>query len=330
MKVAIFSSHPFEVPFLKQINDGRHELVLIEAKLNERTAILANGCEAVSIFVTDDASAEVLKMLKQQRVKYLALRSAGYNHVDLKVAKELGFRLARVPAYSPYAIAEHTVALMMALNRKLVRAHNRVRELNFSLNGLIGFDMHGKTAGIIGTGKIGEAVLRILHGFGCKLLANDVYEQESLKSECGVTYTDVETLCRESDIISLHVPLMPETKYLINKARIDTMKPGVMLINTSRGGLVDTKAVIDGLKSRQIGYFGMDVYEEEEGLFFEDHSEDILQDDVIARLITFNNVLITSHQAFLTQTALSNIAETTFYNLDCFEKGAEAENEILI
>ncbi|RMG17174.1 MAG: 2-hydroxyacid dehydrogenase [Bacteroidetes bacterium] len=330
MNVAVFSSHAFELPFLERANQGRHTLRLLEPRLSEQTAMLARDCQAVSIFVTDRASRATLEILHQQGVQYLTLRSAGFNHVDLEAARALGFRMARVPAYSPYSIAEHTVALMLALNRKLVRAHNRVRELNFSLNGLMGFDMHGKTVGVIGTGKIGAAVVRILHGFGCRILAQDLYEDPGLKADCQVTYTDCDTLCRESDIITLHVPLTPETHYLINQQRIANMKQGVMLINTSRGALVNTAAVIAGLKSRKIGYFGMDVYEEEEGLFFEDHSEDILMDDKIARLMTFNNVLITSHQAFLTDTALTNIAETTVYNLDCFEKGVECENEILI
>lgn len=330
MKTCVFSTHRFEEKYLLQANAGRHDLHLLDVKLDKYTAALAQGYKAASLFVSDDASAEVLTILRESGVQYLVLRSAGFNHVDLAAAKELGFRLARVPAYSPYAVAEHTVALMLALNRKLIRAHNRVRELNFSLDGLTGFDMHGKTAGVIGTGKIGSAVVRILHGFGCRILANDQFENEELKTQCGVIYTDCATLCRESDIITLHVPLTPETHYLIDRHSINSMKPGVMLINTSRGGLVDTKAMIDALKTRHVGYFGMDVYEEEEGLFFEDHSEDVLQDDLIARLMTFNNVLITSHQAFLTDTALENIAETTIYNLDCFEKGMENENEIFI
>ena len=233
-----------------------------------------------------------------------------------------------MPAYSPYAIAEHTMALILALNRKLIKAHNRVREQNFSLNGLTGFDLNGKTVGVIGTGKIGSVLIKILHGFGCNILAQDINEDPNMIDKYGVIYTDCATLCKHSDIISLHIPLKVSTKHLIDKEHIALMKPGVMLINTSRGGLVDTKAVIEGLKTKKIGYFGIDVYEEEEGLFFEDHSEDILQDDVIARLMTFNNVLITSHQAFLTKTALTNIAETTIYNIDCFENGKVSGNEV--
>jgi len=248
--------------------------------------------------------------------------------VDLAKAAELDMKVARVPAYSPYAIAEHTMALILALNRKLIKAHNRVRDQNFSLNGLTGFDLNRKTVGVIGTGKIGAVLVKILHGFGCNILVHDIVEDENLINLYGVRYTDCETICKQSDIISLQVPLTASTKHLIDAKHISLMKQGVMLINTSRGGLVDTKAVIEGLKSKKIGYFGIDVYEEEEGLFFEDHSENILQDDVIARLMTFNNVLITSHQAFLTETALTNIAETTIYNLDCFEKGKVSGNEI--
>ena len=239
-------------------------------------------------------------------------------------------RVARVPEYSPAAIAEHTVALMLVLNRKLIKAHSRIRDLNFSLEGLTGFDMSGKTVGVLGTGKIGGVVIRILHGFNCKILAFDPYPDETLKSKYNVQYTDLPTLFQGSDIITLHSPLTPESRYIINKESIDTMKQGVMLINTSRGGLVNTKEVIKGLKKGKIGSFGMDVYEEEGGLFFEDHSEDILQDDVIARLMTFQNVVITSHQAFLTQEALINIAETTGYNLDCWEKGNASQNEVTV
>ena len=328
MKTAVFSLHKFEKPFLEQANEGKHELLFFDTRLTQHAALFAKGCEAVSLFVSDDASAHVLDLLSSSGIKYILLRTAGFNNVDLKKAKELGIKVARVPAYSPYAVAEHAVALMMALNRKLIRAHNRVMEQNFSLDGLTGFDMNGKTVGIIGTGKICSVVARILHGFGCRLLAFDKYENDEIKQKYEVEYTDCMSLCRQSHIITLHAPLNEQTKHLINKSCIDCMKPGVMLINTSRGGLVDTKAVIEGLKTKKIGYFGMDVYEEEEGLFFEDHSEDILLDDVIARLMTFNNVIITSHQAFLTETALTNIAETTIYNLDCFEKGTVSGNEV--
>jgi D-lactate dehydrogenase len=329
MLVAVYSIHKFEKSYIEKYWKN-HSLRLLETRLTVETAGLAQGAEAVSIFVNDDASAPVLQKLKALGIQFLALRSAGFNHVDLKEAKRLGIRLARVPDYSPAAIAEHTIALMLVLNRKLIKAHTRVRDLNFSLDGLTGFDMSGKTVGILGTGKIGSVVARIMNGFNCKILAYDPYENEEIKSKYNVQYTDFMTLCRESDIITLHLPLTNESKYIINSESIDAMKPGVMLINTSRGGLVNTKEVIQALKSGKIGSFGIDVYEEEGGLFFEDHSDNILQDDVIARLMTFQNVIITSHQAFLTHEALVKIAETTAHNLDCWEKGNPTENEIQI
>lgn len=330
MKTTIFSTHKFEEPYLIKANNSRHELKLLESRLTEETAILATGSEAVSLFTGDDASAHIVEKLSAIGVKYIALRSAGFNHVDLEKVAEMNMKVARVPAYSPYAIAEHTMALILALNRKLIKANNRVREHNFSLNGLTGFDLNGKTVGVIGTGKIGSVLIKILHGFGCNILAQDIEENKDLIDKYGVIYTDCATLCKHADIISLHAPLKASTKHLIDAKHIALMKTGVMLINTSRGGLVDTKAVIQGLKTKKIGYLGLDVYEEEEGLFFEDHSDDILQDDVIARLMTFNNVLITSHQAFLTETALTNIAETTIYNLDCFDKAVLSGNEISV
>ena len=328
MKVAVYSAHKFEKEYLLDAAKDRHELLLLEPQLSPATAGLADGCKAVCIFVNDDGSKEVMKKLSVIGVNYLVLRSAGFNHVDLKAAHDSGMRVARVPEYSPYAVAEHTVALMLALNRKLVKAHNRIRELNFSLEGLTGFDMHTKTVGIIGTGKIGKIVAAILYGFGCRILAYDVKQDNAWANNYGVSYTSIDVLCSQSDIISLHAPLTEQTRYIINKDRIAIMKKAVMLINTSRGGLVNTRDVIVALKSGQIGYLGLDVYEEERGLFFEDHSSDILQDDVIARLMTFPNVLITSHQAFLTDTALHNIAETTIYNIDCFEKSIECRNEL--
>jgi len=329
MKVAVFSLHNFEKEYLLKANADRHELVLIPVALSESTAALASGCQAVSIFTADNAKAAVLNQLKNLGVNYLAIRAAGYNQVDLKKAKELNIKVARVPAYSPYAIAEHTIALILALNRKLMRAHQRVMDLNFSLDGLVGFDMNGKTVGVIGTGKIGTVFIQIVRGFGCRVLAHDEFKNPEVEKMQGVTYTDFNTLCEQSDIISLHVPLNDGTRYLINAKTIARMKPGVMLINTSRGALIKTKDVIHALKSRHIGSLGLDVYEEEEGLFFFDHSDDdILQDDTISRLMTFKNVLITAHQAFLTETALTNIADTTVANLDCFAAGKPSPNEI--
>jgi D-lactate dehydrogenase len=329
MHVTVYSAHKFDRKYLEQYCTN-HTLRFIEARLTEETASLSQDSEAVCIFVNDKASAPVLQKLKDAGVRYLALRSAGFNHVDLKVANELGMRVGRVPEYSPAAIAEHTVALMLALNRKLIRAHNRIHDLNFSLDGLAGFDMSGKTVGVLGAGKIGSVLIRILHGFNCKILAYDPYQNEELTKKYNVTYTDYMDVCRKADIITLHLPLTPESRYIISSTTIDVMKPGVMLINTSRGALVDTKEVIKALKSGKIGAFGIDVYEEEDGLFFEDHSDQILQDDVIARLMTFQNVMITSHQAFLTHEALVGIAETTKYNLDCWEKGMPSKNELTV
>ncbi|HKR07440.1 MAG TPA: 2-hydroxyacid dehydrogenase [Bacteroidia bacterium] len=328
MKVAIYSFHKFEKEYFSNPEFSKHKLKYFETHLSFETAQLAQGCSAVSVFVSDDASSSVLDKLFELGIRFIALRSAGFNHVDIAKAKQLGMCVARVPDYSPYAVAEHAVALMLALNRKLMRAHNRVRELNFTLDGLVGFDMHDKTLGLIGTGKIGSVLAKIMNGFGCKIIATDLVENKELIEKYNVEYVDCETLCASSDIISLHLPLTPQTKHIINKKCIDKMKQGVMLINTSRGALINTQDVIDGLKSSRIGYLGIDVYEEEGGLFFEDHSEDILQDDVIARLMSFNNVLITSHQAFLTDTALKNIAATTIHNLDCFEKNIISENEL--
>jgi D-lactate dehydrogenase len=327
MKTAVFSAHKFERDYLVNANKERHELKLLETPLTINTVNLAEECEAISIFVNDDASSSVIEKLKEKGIKFITTRSAGFNNIDLKCSKKLNIKVNHVPNYSPYAVAEHAIALMLALNRKLIRSHNHIIENNFLLDGLVGFDMNGKTVGIIGTGKIGSVVAKILHGFGCKLLAFDVAPNESLKKQFDVIYTDLETIYRTSDIITLHVPLTKESRYLINTESISIMKSGIMLINTSRGGLIDTKAVIEALKTEKIGYFGTDVYENEE-LFFADHSSDILKDDVFSRLITFNNVIISAHQAFLTNTALNNIAQTTIYNLDCFEKGICSGNEI--
>ena len=262
-----------------------------------------------------------LEALAKLGVKHVALRCAGFNSVDLPAAKELGFSVTRVPAYSPYAVAEHAVALLLALNRKIPRANNRVHDLNFSLNGLVGFDLHGKTAGIIGTGKIGRITAEILRGFGMRVLAFDPYPSPDWAKPHGIEYTDPRTLARESDVISLHTPLTPETHHSINAKTIELMKPGTVLINVSRGALIDTTALIEALKSGHLGGVALDVYEEEEGVFFEDLSGQILHDDELARLLTFPNVLITAHQAFLTQEALAEIARVTTTNLAAFAQG---------
>ncbi|MDB5207092.1 MAG: 2-hydroxyacid dehydrogenase [Flavisolibacter sp.] len=328
MKTAIFSAHKFEKEYYAKQAAEKHDLLWIEAPLSEDTVMLAHGCKAVCIFANDDGSEKVIKKLGEAGIEFLVLRSAGFNHVDLKATKAAGIKVARVPEYSPYAVAEHSVALMLALNRKLIKANNRIRDGNFSLDGLTGFDMHGKTVGIIGLGKIGKIVASIVHGFGCNIVVYDPSPDRELEQKFGVIYTDIDSVCKASDIITLHAPLTSETKYLVNKDRIELMKKGVMLINTGRGGLVNTRDVIAGLKSCKIGYLGLDVYEEEKGLFFEDHSGEVLQDDVIARLMTFQNVLITSHQAFLTNTALANIADITISNLNDFEAGKKCVNEI--
>ncbi|HEY9489740.1 MAG TPA: 2-hydroxyacid dehydrogenase [Chryseosolibacter sp.] len=329
MRVAVYSAHKFEKPYLLKASENAHEFVMLGESLNLNTTPMASGCQAVCLFVNDDASAPVLEALSRLGVQFIALRSAGFNHVDLKHAENLGIRVANVPGYSPHAVAEHTVAMMLALNRRLISAHNRVMELNFSLDGLVGFDMNGKTVGIIGTGKIGVTIARIMHGFGCRILAYDMRVDSLLVQNYGVEYVTLETLFSQSRIITLHIPLLPQTTHIVNSKSIRIMQPGVMLINTSRGALVNTKDVIEGLKKGQIGSFGMDVYEEEANLFFRDHSQEILQDDLIARLLSFRNVLITGHQAFLTHEALENIAATTMANLDAWEQGETPKNALV-
>lgn len=287
----------------------------MEYRLTAETAPMAKDARAICIFVNDHADRQCLEILASLGVKHLALRCAGYNGVELAAAAKLGLAVTRVPAYSPYAVAEHAVALLLALNRKIPRAANRVRELNFSLNGLSGFDLHGKTAGILGTGKIGRVAAEILRGFGMRVLAYDVLPSVEWAKKYGVEYTDPRTLARESEVISLHTPLTPETYHIVRRETLELMKPGTILINVSRGALIDTKALIEALKSGHLAGVGLDVYEEEEGVFFEDLSGQVLQDDDLARLLTFPNVLITAHQAFLTREALAEIARVTVANL---------------
>jgi D-lactate dehydrogenase len=293
----------------------------MEFRLSADTAVAANGTRAVCIFVNDHADRAALEVLKSLGVKHIALRCAGYNNVDIAAARELNISVTRVPAYSPYAVAEHAVALLLALNRKIFRANNRVHDLNFSLTGLVGFDLHGKTAGIIGTGKIGRVVAEILCGFGMKVLAYDPFPAPDWAAKVGVEYTDPKTLARESAVITLHVPLTPETHHVVNRETIQLTKPGTIIVNVSRGALIDTKALIEALKSGHVGGVALDVYEEEEGVFFEDLSGQMLQDDDLARLLTFPNVLITAHQAFLTREALAEIAQVTVENLRAFSQG---------
>lgn len=328
MRVLVFSSRPHDEEFLSRANEGHdHDLVFVETRLRESVARLAHGYDAICAFVNDDLSGPVLRALHDEGIRHIALRSAGFNHVDLDVARELGITLARVPAYSPHGVAEHTVALILALNRKIYRAYNRVRDGNLSLDGLMGFDLEGRTVGIIGTGKIGERTALIMKGFGCRVLAYDPYPNPVLV-EAGVEYVDLPDLFGRADIVSLHTPLTPDTFHIIDADAVKLMKDGVMIVNTSRGQLVDTVAVIEGLKSGKIGYLGLDVYEEEEELFFEDQSDRIITDDVFSRLLTFPNVIVTGHQAFFTIEAMDAIAETTITNLTAFEKGEKSGNEL--
>lgn len=330
MRVALFSIKPYDKEAFEKANEHfQHELVFFEVHLNPNTVSLARGFKAICPFVNDRLDEPVLKALSENGTRLLALRSAGFNHVDLKAAGQYNLTVARVPAYSPYAVAEHTIGLMLDLNRRIHRAYNRVREGNFSLDGLMGFDMHGKTVGIIGTGRIGTIVAKILAGFGCTLLAYDPYPNPECQA-LGACYTSLEALYKASDIITLHCPLTPETRHLIDPKAISQMKPCVMLINTSRGAVVDTCAVIAGLKSGKIGYLGLDVYEEESDLFFEDLSTQVIQDDLFVRLMTFPNVIITGHQAFFTKEAMEHIAITTLENIKAFENGSiQEENRVV-
>lgn len=321
MKIAVFSTKTYDRKFLDDANaKNRHELLYLETRLTLKTAPLAVGFPVVAAFVNDCLDAEVIQLLAKQGTRLIALRSAGFNHVDLQRAEELKVTVVRVPAYSPHVVAEHTIGLILSLNRNIHRAYNRVREGNFSLEGLLGFDLNGKTAGVIGTGQIGAIVAQILASFGCRVLAYDIHPNQHC-IQAGVSYVSVDQLLAESDLITLHCPLTPQTRHLIGSEAVTRMKRGVMLINTSRGGLVDTEAVVAGLKTGTIGYLGLDVYEEEGDLFFEDLSQQIIQDDVFMRLLTFPNVLITGHQAFFTQEAMTKIAETTIGNITAFEEG---------
>ncbi len=320
MKIAMFSTKTYDVTYFDRANrDLGHELTYFEPRLLESTVSLAAGFPAVCAFVNDRLNAPVLEQLHAGGTRLIALRSAGFNHVDIEAADALGLTVARVPAYSPYAVAEHAVAMILSLNRKLARAHNRVREANFSLEGLLGFDLNGKTVGVVGTGRIGRLFAGIMHGFGCRVLAYDPFPHPEVEA-IGASVPLV-TLLAESDIVSLHCPLTPETHHLIDAEAVERMKRGAMLVNTSRGALVDTLAVIEGLKSGRIGHLALDVYEEEENLFFQDLSDRVIQDDVFSRLLTFPNVLVTGHQAFFTAEAVTAIAETTLANATAFERG---------
>lgn len=326
MRVLVYSAKAYDREFLTAAN--RHygfDLRFLDARLSVDTASLAQGVPAVCVFVNDRVDAAVAAQLAHHGVRIVALRSAGFNHVDLAAAARHGLLVARVPAYSPHAVAEHAVALILALDRHLHRAYTRVREGNFSLQGLLGFDLHGRTVGVIGTGAIGTAFARIMTGFGCRVLGHDPAPRAACR-DLGVIYVDLPALYAEADIISLHCPLTPATRHLIDDRAVEAMRPDVMLINTSRGAVIDTRAVIRGLKSRRIGALGLDVYEEEADVFFEDLSNEVIPDDVLARLLTFPNVLVTGHQAFFTREAMTAIAETTLANLSEIEATGTCAN----
>jgi len=328
MKIAVFSTKPYDRRFLDAANsEAGHELVFLDSRLSRETAAAASGAQAVCVFVNDTLDKPVLAALAAQGIRLVALRCAGFNNVDLAAARELGMTVARVPEYSPSAVAEHTAALILTLNRKTHRAYARVREGNFALDGLLGFDLHGRTVGIVGTGRIGAAFARIALGFGCRVLASDPEPDPDCET-LGVRYVPLDELLANADILSLHCPLTPETHHLIDSGAIARMREGVMVINTSRGAVIDTRAAVDALKSGRIGSLGLDVYEEEADLFFENLSNTVIQDDIFARLLTFPNVLITGHQAFFTEEALSRIAETTIANVSGFEEKGKANHEV--
>ncbi len=328
MRVACFSTKSYDKDSFDSILEkSHHEFTYFENKLDRQTVRLAEGFDCICTFVNDHLDSHILKKLADFGIYKVVLRCAGYNQVDLQKAYELGIAICRVPAYSPEAVAEHALALILTLSRKTHKAYNRVRDNNFSLEGLTGFNLYGKTVGVIGTGAIGKAFCKIMLGLGCHVLAYDIHPDEKL-GKSGIVYLSLDELLDKSDIISLHCPLTPETKHLVNPEAIRKMKAGAMLINTSRGALIDTKAVINGLKKKKIGYLGIDVYEQEEDLFFQNLSEEILLDEQISRLMTFPNVIITGHQAFLTSEALAQIASTTLTNLSELESGKSLNNEI--
>ena len=327
MKIAFFSSKSYDRTFFKKQNDAEHELTFFETSLEPHTAKLAEGFEVICVFVNDDLSEPVIKCIAENGVKLIVLRCAGFNNVDLEATEKHGLKVYRVPAYSPEAVAEHALALILTLSRKTHKAYNRIRENNFSLEKLTGFNLHGKTVGVIGTGVIGVAFCKIMIGIGCKVLAYDIKVNEALE-KLGVKFVTLDELLEQSFIISLHCPLNPSTKYLMDKTAFKKMKTGAMLINTSRGGLVNTKDAVHALKEGALGYLGIDVYEQEGDLFFKDLSETVIQDDVISRLMTFPNVLITAHQGFFTNEALAEIASVTYQNIADFENGVETGNVV--
>ena len=331
MKVAVFSAEPYDREFLNAANNNTkagHELIYFDTRLEPKTAALVHGCQGICAFVNDDLGQATLKVLADRGVKLIALRCTGFNNVDLSLAKELGIKVTRVTSYSPYSVAEFAAGMIQTLNRKIHKSYDRTREDNFSLKGLMGFDLHGRTVGIIGTGKIGMIFAQIVNGFGCNLLAYDLYPNSKFEAMDNAHYVELSELFANSDIISLHCPLTEENHHLINEKTIAQMKQGMMLINTSRGALIDTKAVIKGIKSGKIGHLGIDVYEDEKDIFFHDLSDTIIQDDTFQLLQSYPNVLITSHQAYFTENAMNDIANTTIENMTDFEQGNPLKNEI--
>ncbi|RYG52891.1 MAG: 2-hydroxyacid dehydrogenase [Chitinophagaceae bacterium] len=330
MKILFYSTKSFEKNYLAAANHSDHELVFTEEVLSQETAHLAEGFEVISIFTADDASAVVINSLSSAGVKFIAIRAAGYDNVDLEAAGKHDIQVTNVPEYSPYAIAEHAVALILSLSRRIVIAHEQLKKQNFTLDNLVGFDLHNKTVGVIGTGRIGSVFAKIMHGFGCKILAYDLQKDEQLISRYDVRYAALQDVCRKSDIISLHLPLNKETKHLIAAPLLRLMKKGAMLINTARGAVVNTEDVYTFLANGHLGYYGMDVYEKEKGVFFFDHTWQKLDDAVLHQLMRMPNILVTPHQAFATKEALRNIASTTFDNIDAWLNYQRSGNELIV
>lgn len=328
MKLLVYSAKEYEIPFLDAANKNKYKVSYLPEALDTNTALKAAGFDAISIFSGDDASLLILEKLRELGVRYITLRSAGYNNIYIKAAKQLGLKVANTPEYSPHAIAELAIGLLLALNRKIISANDRVHSYNFLQDGLMGFDLNNKTAGIIGTGKIGSAMVKIMHGFGCNILACDINPNHALVQKYSVNYVSLEELCTGSDMISLHVPLTGETHYMIRDIQFRKMKKNVILVNTARGAVVDTKALLHALDNAMIGAYGADVYEKERDSFFKDHSKDGIKDPHLMKLLSYTNVLLTPHQGFVTKEALTNIAETTFYNLDCWTEDSVCKNEL--
>ncbi|WP_318312806.1 2-hydroxyacid dehydrogenase [Flagellimonas crocea] len=328
MKVLVYSAKDFEIKNLNKLNNGRHKIKFVPETLDSNTAVMAAGYDAISIFSNDDASLVVLEILHELGVKYITLRSTGHNNVSVKSAKRIGLKVAYAPEYSPHAIAEHAVGLLLALNRKLIQSNKQVHEYNFLLDDLMGFDLNGKTVGIFGTGRIGSILVKVFHAFGCNVVATDKKRSHYLENHFDLEYLPLEELCRRSEVISINTPLNYDTHHIFNETLFKSMKKGALLINTARGGIVKTEDVVQALKNGNLGGYATDVYEYERGVFFKDNSKNGIQDELLKELISLPNVLLTPHQAFATKEALDRIAETTMYNLDCLEEGKTCKNEL--